>query len=182
MGTYIPLTRKKRKSVADTLLEAENEHYLDCPNADLPLRSAALLLDLILFSLATSGVHQLVEALRVLLPMVLGGVPETTVPLISLWTSYFSWMLKTAAFYGYFVWSVIRFGGSPAKLLLGMRVVDVHSGGRLDYHQAVVRETVGKVFGLLLLAGPVVALFRPDRRCLHDLVTASTVKKVRGVP
>jgi uncharacterized RDD family membrane protein YckC len=182
LGTYLPAQRKKKRSVADTLAEAEHEHYLDCPNADLPIRAAALLLDLILFSLSASGIHHFVETVKNSVPSLIGVVSEPSAPAVVLGITYLSWLLKTAALFLFFVWSVLRFGGSPAKLLMGLRVVDVASGSRLDYRQAMLRETVGKLLGALLLVGPAIALFRPDRRALHDLVSRSVVKRVRGAP
>ncbi len=182
MGTYSPAQRKKKRSVADTLLEAEREHLLDCPNADLPIRSAAFLLDLIFVSLGSSGIHSLIEALKTSIPLLLGIVSEPSAPLVILGITYLSWLLKTAAIYLYFVWSVMRFGGTPAKLLMGLRVIHIETGDRLDYREAVVREIGGKFLTTLSILGPLFSLRRPDRRMLHDLLARSTVKNVRGEP
>ena len=46
MGTYIPAGPTRKRSVSDTLVEAEEEHFLDCPNADFFIRLAAALLDI----------------------------------------------------------------------------------------------------------------------------------------
>ena len=180
MGTHLPAQRKRRRSVADTLLEAEHEHYLDCPNADMPIRSAALLLDLILFSLASSGIHHLVETAKNSIPALVGAVSEPLQPSVVLAITYFAWLLKTSAVFLYFVWSLMRFGGSPAKLLMGLRIIDVDTGERLDYRQAILREMVGKVLGGVFLISPLVALTRQDRRGLHDWISNSVVKRVRG--
>jgi uncharacterized RDD family membrane protein YckC len=182
VGQYLPAQRKRKRSVADTLAEAEQEHYLDCPNADLPIRSAALLLDLILFSLGTSGIHHLVETVKNSVPSLIGVVSEPAGPTVVLAITYLSWLIKSAALFLFFVWTVLRFGGSPAKLLMGLRVVDARTGDRLDYRQALIRETVGKILGSAVIVGPAVALFRRDRRALHDLASHSVVKRVRGVP
>lgn len=181
MGTYLT-TRRRKRSVADTLREAEHEHYLDCPNADLPLRTAALLLDLILFSLASSGIQHLINTIKNTVPVLLGGFSEPATPAVLLGVSYLAWLLKTLALFLFFVWTVMRFGGSPAKLIMGLRVVDANSGELLDYQRALLRETAGKVLGAAILVGPLSALFRPDRRALHDLLSGSAVKKVRGGP
>lgn len=182
MGTYAPAHRKRKKSIADTLLEAEQEHYLDCPNADLPIRSAALLLDVILFSLASSGIHHFIETTKNSVPALLGFVAEPAAPVIVFGITYLAWLLKTLALFLFFVWSMMRFGGSPAKLLMGLRVVDAETGERLDYRMAILREPIGKVFGTLLAFGPITALFRKDRRTAHDLLSRSVVKRVRGMP
>ncbi len=179
MGTYLS-TRKRKRSVADTLREAEHEHYLDCPNADLPLRTAALLLDLILFSLASSGIQHLVNTVKNTVPVLLGGFSEPATPAVLLGVSYLAWLLKTLAVFLFFVWTVMRFGGSPAKLIMGLRVVDAENGELLDYQRTLMRETLGKILGTVFLVGPVMPLFRADGRALHDLISGSAVKKVRG--
>ncbi len=180
MGAHETSHRRRKRSIADTLVEAEHEHYLDCPNADIPIRSACILLDVILFSLASSGIHHLVETLKNSLPVLIGTLSQPAEPLLILGLSYAAWLLKTLALFMYFVWCTLRFGGSPAKLLMGLRVVDADTGERLDYVRALLRETLGKgLFGLLLI-NPITSLIRSDRRGLHDLMSRSVVKKVRG--
>jgi uncharacterized RDD family membrane protein YckC len=182
MSHFATSSKRKRRSVADTLLEAEREHYLDCPNGDLPIRSAAFLLDLIFVSLGSSGIHHLIETLKNSIPPLIGMVSEPAAPLFVLGVTYFSWLLKTAALYLYFVWTVMRFGGTPAKLLMGLRIVDTRTGDRLDYQQAILREIIGKLVTGVSVLAPLASLRRPDRRMFHDLVSGSCVKKVRGEP
>ncbi len=167
--------------MVETLLEAEQEHYLDCPNADVPIRSAALLLDVILFSLALSGIHHLIETVKASIPLVVTSfaLPQNA-GVLALGVAYFSWLLKTAALVLYFVWSIMRFGGSPAKLLMGLRIVDAKSGEKLTYPRAFLREALGKPIGVLTLFGALTSLIRPDRKAAHDLLSGSVVKKVRG--
>jgi uncharacterized RDD family membrane protein YckC len=180
MGTYSSPRRKKR-SVADTLLEAEHEHYLDCPDADLPIRSAALLLDWILFSIATSGIHHLIETVSNSVPFLLTSFSQPLGPAATLAIAYFSWVIKTIAGYLYFIWSVNRFGGSPAKLIMGLRIVDSRTGQHLEYGQAFVREALVKPLGLFFLVGALTSVSRADRRSIHDIVTHSAVKRIRGI-
>ena len=45
MGSYVPSGPRRRRSVNEALLEAEEDHFLDCPTADILLRAAAILLD-----------------------------------------------------------------------------------------------------------------------------------------
>jgi hypothetical protein len=58
MGKENPSRFRNSKSVVQTLEDAERDHFIDCPNADITYRTAAFLLDCILFSLAHSGVSQ----------------------------------------------------------------------------------------------------------------------------
>lgn len=85
--------------------------------------------------------------------------------------------------YVYAVWTVATFGGSPAKLLLGLRVLDATSGQKLSIPRVILREIIGKALGLALLGGGLLMpLMRQDHRSLHDLLSQSVVKRVHGGP
>lgn len=185
MGTYTPLQRRKKRnapSLAETLAEAERAHYVDCPNADLPLRTAALFLDLILASLAMSAVHQLSETVRNTVPVVLGSWVSAEASGFLFFFLFVNWTLKVSLAVFYFVWTPARLGGTAAKLLLGLRVVDVTSGERLSLSRSIWREILAKPLGLLTFASPLSASLRKDHRAVHDLAVKSVVKRVRGAP
>ncbi|MBY0372265.1 RDD family protein [bacterium] len=183
MGSYTPAQRRRTKrSILDTLQDAENEHLLECPNADLPMRTAGLFLDLILISLATSAVHQLVETFRSTFPVLLGKWVDPESSNFVFLFLFVSWSAKVCLAYFYFIWTTHRFGGTPAKLLLGIRVVDARTGERPSILWTFLREGLAKPLGLTLLASPVCAAIRKDHRALHDLATRTVVKRVRGGP
>ncbi len=185
MGTYIPARPRKQRSVSDTLLEAEQEHYLDCPNADVLSRAAALLLDIILCTLASSAIHHFSSALATSI----GSTPLLSPSAIdpSQWANqaqkvglYLSWVLKVTVYYLYLIWAVQQYGGTPAKLLLGLRVLEDNSGEKLSYGSVLLREALLKPLSIASLVGCATALLRKDKRALHDLMSRSVVKKVRG--
>ena len=193
MGNYLPAGPKKQKSVSDTLLEAEEDHLLDCPDADLSARAAAFILDGIFCYLCASGLHHSFNALAAHLSHLpataLAGDYSTWQWLIftlsknaGLISAYLEMASKIALLYFYFVWTTAYARGTPAKLLFGLRVADVRTGESLGFPQAFFRELIAKPLGLFLAGtGILVAFVRKDRRTLHDILSQSVVKKVHGV-
>jgi uncharacterized RDD family membrane protein YckC len=176
MGSYIPGKPSKPKSVVETLTEAEEDHLLDCPDADLRLRAAALLLDLILFSLIHSGIQQSFDTLQAYTLHVLGtSAAEAAGARTVLAVLYLSLVAKVGAVYLYFAWTVHRFRGSPGKLLLGLRVVDASSGRPLRPIVALCRDPLRTV-GLLGAA----FRLKPGERLWHDRLAGSVVKRLHG--
>lgn len=183
MGIYA--TGKKRtRSINDTLSEAEHDHFLDCPNADLFIRIAATLLDGILFFLLASGVEHSSSAIagasaqisKIFFAASVNSQEIQQIVLVG--AQVFQFVLG----YLYFFITVTLFGGSPAKLLLGLRVLDASSGKKLTPVRAMARELLR---GIGLMAGgigPLLALLRKDHLALHDLTTNTVVKKVHGGP
>lgn len=178
MGTYKPSGPKRERSLHETLNDAEHDHFLDCPDADRMLRAGAQLLDLILCFLILSGIHHVSETLRALTPTVLGDVDLARIRHWNTTIFYTASAMKLFVFYTYFIWTVVIFGGTPAKLLLGMRVLDAHSGQKLSVPRTIFREIVGKA--LLLGGGFLLGLRR--RVLVHDKLSRTVVKKVHGVP
>lgn len=95
-------------------------------------------------------------------------------------------VLMVARYILYFVataWFICNKGGLPGKLLLGLKIVDVETGLFLTPRKALKREIWGKLFLdiITLGIGYLIALFRKDRRALHDLVAKSQVlRKVKS--
>jgi uncharacterized RDD family membrane protein YckC len=181
MGNYIPAGPPQKRTINDTLLESEYEHYLDCPTADPVTRFAACFLDFILCSLAWSATNHLSEA-----GAAAAASLTTTGSLAEGWMPpgwvYGLWVLRISLLYLYFIWAVASYGGTPAKLLLGLRVLDVKQGNRLSLPRAMFRELILKTLSAASVIGVAMALFRPDRRALHDLIAGTVVKKIRGEP
>lgn len=70
-----------------------------------------------------------------------------------------------------------RFGATPGKMIMGMRVVD-SDGGRIGYWRAFLRY-VGEfvVVPVTVFVGYLVALFDADRRTLYDRIAGTLVVK-----
>lgn len=178
MGMYKPSGRKRTRSLHDTLNEAEHDHFLDCPNADVKLRAAALLLDVILCFLILSGIHHVWETARLVTPNLLG--PGASVTKLTYWNAtlfYCASSLKLFVVYTYFIWTVVILGATPAKLLLGVRVLDARTGRKLNVPRTLIRESL-KIG--VLAGGFLFSLKR--KKFLHDQVARSVVKRVHGGP
>ncbi len=99
--------------------------------------------------------------------------------LAGLWelTFFLSPLVFTLEFAGGVLWNTLfltLFGASPGKWLLGLHVEDAR--GR---NPSPVRAFLRTVFGLVP-GGPLFAVFRIDRRALHDLVVQTEVRSVRA--
>ena len=190
MGTYHPAKKGRTRTLAETLAEAEEDHFLDCPNAEISYRVAAGLLDTILAFLALSGIEHICNALVAPLDQ-LGAVIHTH----GLWQTlfqeaslhsldvcvYLMISLKVSFSYFYFVWSLAYAGGSPGKLLVGLRAIDGETGQKLSFPRALAREGVGKVLSISLFGlGLLPILLRKDRKAFHDLLVSSVVKRIHG--
>ena len=183
MGTYTPGTPGKPKSVSETLLEAEEDHLLDCPDADFPLRAAALLLDVILFTLAHSGIQNFFDTFEsYALHIFHAGAGDSIGHTIAVISMYLGLVTKVSGAYLFFVWSLNRFEGSPGKLLLGLRVVDATTGRPLRPAVALMREALKIVLSPISLVGFAASAFREDYRPAHDRAAGSVVKKLHGGP
>ena len=183
MGIYTPGKPAKPRTLSETLVEAEEDHFLDCPTADYPVRAAALLLDVIFFSLANSGIQNFFDTIESYALHVLHiGTLDPTGRTIALIALYLALVTKVTAGYLYFIWSINRFRGSAGKLLLGLRVVSSQTGQPLRPSVALLRETVGKAASVLSVVGIILPLFRDDVEMIHDKLAQSVVKKLHGGP
>ena len=177
--------KKSTRSVVDsTLLEAEEAHVADRPNADPYVRFAALTLDAMFFYLVYSASNGLATALSAHL----ANVPTTFLPHITtyvanhpIWISNHIFLLVNLGFfYLQTIFLVTHFGGSTAKILIGLRVVHLPSGRKLSLQEAMFREWFWRPLSLFTLGGAAATLFRKDRKAFHDLMTHSSVKRVHG--
>lgn len=171
MGKYIPFQRGPQRSLKEALEEAEEDHFVDCPEAPYLLRAAACILDAIFLVLAITSFNRLAMAFFVYFSQEAREAPVLF--------SSFVIASDVTLIYIYSLWTVHRFGGSPAKLLFNLRVVEVSTGKKLEFYSIFVREVFGKPLSLVLLGlGFLMPLIRDDRRTLHDLICSSTVKKI----
>lgn len=180
MGTYTPIKPGKERSIDDTLREAEEEHYLDCPDADIPIRTAALILDLIFLSLASTAIGHLFSAVYTYSShwFAVAGATEHAYVLLDWGIQIFTVTAKVVVVVFYFSWAVTRFGATAGKLLLGLRVLDVTDGKSLPMTRSFLRELILKPLTCSTGVALVSSLLRKDRRSLHDMALRTVVKKV----
>lgn len=92
-------------------------------------------------------------------------------------------LMVVTLFVGWFVWSIVLWkqSTSPAKKMLGMRIVDANTGAPATMQQMVMREAVGKWVvgsvgaGLATLASFVMLFTTPKRQGVWDFIGGTTV-------
>jgi uncharacterized RDD family membrane protein YckC len=180
MGNYIPPRPSSKRTIAETLQESEYEHYLDCPNADIVIRFAALFLDFILCSIAWSAINHLSGAVSAALL----SLPASWD--VSSWANravgFGVWVVRLTMLYLYFVWAVAAFSGTAGKILLGLRMIDAQTGNRVLLPRVLLREIALKALSIASVLGILMPLVRADRRALHDVMSGTVVKQIRGAP
>ena len=78
--------------------------------------------------------------------------------------------------FAYEVFFVGRFGGTPGKLLLRMRIVR-SDYSRVTYGRAAIRYFGKMLSGLTMYIGYLMVAFDPQRRALHDYIADTRVIK-----
>lgn len=85
---------------------------------------------------------------------------------------------------GWLVWWVVLWQQSttPAKKILGLRIVDVNTGAPATMQQMLLRELVGSILdlvtsGLVSLVSAVLILVTPTRQGVWDYLARTTVVK-----
>jgi uncharacterized RDD family membrane protein YckC len=79
----------------------------------------------------------------------------------------------------YYIWSTYRYGATPGKWCLNIRVVRAVDGGAVSLRQSVIR-CIGYVASYAALGcGFLMAAFHPHKQALHDLFagTVSVIKE-----
>lgn len=177
MGKYTPSPKIRRRSISETLDEAESEHFLDCPNASFGPRLAALLLDTIFLFLLLSGIEKIISVLTGIFvedPFALSPSTHALIQSIKI-------ALMVVAYHYSQIWAVVVYGASPAKLILGLRVVHASTGQNLSLSRALLREALLKPLLFVLTAGlgSLAPWLRADHLAFHDMGSKSVVKRVR---
>ena len=100
-----------------------------------------------------------------------GADPKHADPL----TTALTVVLSFGVAFLYYGWFNRNKGATPGKLLLGLRVMRNDDGTRLSYLTSACRE-IGK---MTLLIGVLFAIFRKDKRALHDLMCNTKVMRLK---
>ena len=103
----------------------------------------------------------------VLMPALVLGADPSTANIANLLLNSFVGFI----YYGYFY---AKFGASPAKMLMSLRVVDA-DGANPSWRTTLIRETIGKAVAVLTIVGAAMAFLRADRKGLHDLMAKTQV-------
>jgi uncharacterized RDD family membrane protein YckC len=84
---------------------------------------------------------------------------------------------------GWLVWSIVLWqqATSPAKKMLGLRIVDLNTGAPATMQQMLLRELVGKIVlgsvtsGVTHVVSAVLVLVTPSRQGVWDYLSKTTV-------
>jgi len=137
------------------------------PFAGFCIRMIAKLIDLTIVSV----IGMLLYASAIFLLLWTDAIFDTSARWLALLAVYFlcfvTFLCYTSFFNG-------KYGGTPGKLALGLRVVDI-DGGKLNYTKALVRCLVEIISALPLAAGYIAAAFDIERRALHDRICGTRV-------
>jgi uncharacterized RDD family membrane protein YckC len=86
-----------------------------------------------------------------------------------------SWVISLVFLFFYYGWFNLNKGGTPGKLLMKLRVARADDGTRIGYGRSFAREFTKIIGFALLLIGAFIAIFRKDKRGLHDLICNTKV-------
>ena len=85
---------------------------------------------------------------------------------------------------GWLIWDIVLWqqATSPAKKMLGLRIVDLNTGAPATMQQMLLRELVGSILdlvssGLVSLVSAVLILVTPTRQGVWDYLARTTVVK-----
>ena len=73
-------------------------------------------------------------------------------------------------------------GQSIGQMALGIRVIDLNTGGRIGYARAFIRWLVAIISGLALLIGYLWMLWDKEKQCWHDKAANDVVVPVSYYP
>jgi len=126
----------------------------------------------------------LITAATVLFLMWLSGSSLTTTTVDSttqVESATTNWLFIAGFWFVAFLYEagfVYLFGGTPGKLLTGIRVVSPEHGGNIGIIRALLRAVgvmISQLFGLLWIISGVMVFVAPHRRTLHDYLAGSVV-------
>jgi len=78
----------------------------------------------------------------------------------------------------YYTWFVGKYGGTPGKLILGLRIVDEH-GGPVGYSTAVKRYLATILSALTFGIGYLIAAWDSEKKTLHDILVRTRVVQLK---
>ncbi len=128
------------------------------PIAGFWIRFVALLLDAALIAV----INILSEAVLLRL-MVAVGVGDMGITIAQIALAIPQFLL----FMAYYTWFVGRYGATPGKMMMGLRIV-CSNGAPVTYMRALARYFASILSGIILYIGYLMAAMDEERRTLHD--------------
>lgn len=158
-------------------LREGHAHAGDLIYASVVVRFFALLIDAIILSV---GMGILVVGMMVLVGLfgISGGASSDAEAAfaLSLGLGFFGLFLGGIVFY--FTWFVGRYGATPGKMVLGIKIVRP-DGGPVSYLRAFARMWALELSRMIFYIGFVIAFFDDQKRALHDHICDTRVVQKR---
>ncbi|HMK56031.1 MAG TPA: RDD family protein [Dissulfurispiraceae bacterium] len=142
------------------------------PIAGFCIRMIAKLIDLTILGV----IGMLLYATAIFLLLWTDAIFEMSARAFALFIVCFLWIVSFICYSSVFTG---KYGGTPGKLALGLRVVDT-AGGKISYTKALIRCMAETASALPLAAGYIVAAFDVEKRALHDRLCGTRV--IRKTP
>lgn len=131
-------------------------------------RFAAKLIDGLILGL----VYGMFFALNVLLAI---AFPEK--PALQGLVTLLAYVVYFGVAVGYNAYFLPKYGATPGKMALGLKVINVEGGGPVNVQKAVGRYFAEILSGMMCYVGYFMALFDEERRTLHDRLCNTLVVK-----
>ena len=137
------------------------------------IRFVAVVIDSLILMLLSNVVGQILGKMG--LPGNIVELPKDPKQLIA-FQSIFGLIISAFISFFYFGWFYSNKGGSPGKLIFGLKVVDNETREYIGYWRAFLREYFCKIIStIILFIGFIMAGLRSDKRALHDMITGTQV-------
>ena len=137
------------------------------------IRFAAVVIDSLILMLLSNVLGQILGKLG--LPGNIVDLPKDPKQLI-IFQSTFGLIISAFISFFYFGWFYNNKGGTPGKLIFGLKVVDNETREYIGYWRAFFREYFCKIISTVtLFMGFIMAGLRDDKRALHDMIIGTQV-------
>jgi uncharacterized RDD family membrane protein YckC len=161
----------------DTLFSNEQKKDEDTPRlpvAGFGIRLVAKLIDGIIIGI----IGMLIYATAIFLLLWTDAIFISPVRMLAFILIYIYWLMS---FIGYAAFFVGKYGATPGKLALGIKVVDVY-GGKVGYIKALGRCCAEILSAMPFAFGYIVAAFDTEKRTLHDRICGTRVILKSSLP
>ena len=98
-------------------------------------------------------------------------------PMLQSLVSLFAYVVYFGVAVGYNAYFLPRYGATPGKMALGLKVINAEGGDSVNVQKAIARYFAEILSGMICYVGYFMALFDDQRRTLHDRLCNTLVVK-----
>jgi uncharacterized RDD family membrane protein YckC len=160
-------------------LNSESKNLADIPGG-IFRRFAATLIDVVILYLFQMPFSKILVSVLGIDQSVFEKISQGDIPQEFIIFQTYSFIIGIGVSYFYYVFCYQWKRASLGKLALDMEVIVLKSGNPPSFMTVFLRETLGKPVGaILIMIGYIMAMFRSDKRGLHDLIAGTQVIRRR---